>query len=79
VPQSVVQRVGLQMAELWWLGFIIGGSIGLALSMLYSWRIDVHYQNGYWAGRSSGWKSANEHYEKIRKLRAETVFDYDKN
>ena len=67
------------MAELWWLGFIIGGSIGLALSMFYSWRIDVHYQNGYWAGRSAGWKSCLDHQAKVQKMKLEQVFDYDKN
>jgi hypothetical protein len=68
-----------KMAELWWFGFIIGGSIGLMLTMLYSWRIDVHYQNGYWAGRSSGWKSCLDHQAKVQKLKLEQVFDYDKN
>ena len=34
---------------------------------------------GYWSGRAAGWRAANEHYEKVRKLKSQSVFDYDKN
>ena len=37
------------------------------------------FDAGYWSGRSTGWRAANEHYEKIRKLKSQSVFDYDKN
>jgi len=36
------------------------------------------FDRGFWSGRSSGWRAANEHYEKIRKLKSKSVFDYDK-
>jgi hypothetical protein len=36
------------------------------------------FNRGYWSGRSAGWRAANEHYEKVRKLKYESVFDYDK-
>ena len=60
-------------------GFIIGCIIGLALYFLDEWRMDKHYQNGYWAGRSAGWKSCIDHQAKIQKLKLDQVFDYDKN
>ena len=40
--------------------------------------MDQAWDRGYWSGRSAGWRSANEHYEKVRKLKSESVFDYDK-
>ena len=60
-------------------GFIIGCLIGLGLYFLDEYRMDKHYQNGYWAGRASGWKSCLDHQAKIQKLKLEQVFDYDKN
>lgn len=40
--------------------------------------MEQSFDRGYWSGRSAGWRAANEHYEKIRKLKSESVFDYDK-
>jgi hypothetical protein len=37
------------------------------------------FDRGFWSGRAAGWRAANEHYEKVRKLKSESVFDYDKN
>jgi hypothetical protein len=60
-------------------GFIIGCLVGLGLYFLDEYRMDKHYQSGYWAGRSAGWKSCIEHQAKIQKLKLDQVFDYDKN
>ena len=60
-------------------GFIIGCIIGLALYFLYEHIKDEAYDNGYWAGRSAGWKSCIDHQAKIQKLKLDQVFDYDKN
>ena len=60
-------------------GFIIGCLIGLGLYFLDEYRMDNHYQNGYWAGRSAGWKSCLEHQAKVQKMKLEQVFDYEKN
>ncbi len=38
-------------------GFIIGCLIGLGLYFVYEHIKDESYQNGYWAGRTAGWKS----------------------
>jgi hypothetical protein len=60
-------------------GFIIGCLVGLGLYFLDEYRMDKHYQNGYWAGRSAGWKASIEHQQKIRAMKSRAVFDYDKN
>jgi hypothetical protein len=36
------------------------------------------FDRGFWSGRAAGWRAANEHYEKVRKLKSKSVFDYDK-
>ena len=71
--------MGERIMEIVGYGFIIGCIIGLALYFLDEWRMDKHYQNGYWAGRSAGWKSCIDHQAKIQKLKLDQVFDYDKN
>ncbi len=53
------------------LGIIIGYGIYLTIK-------DNAFDRGYWSGRSAGWRAANEHYEKVRKLKSQSVFDYDK-
>jgi hypothetical protein len=60
-------------------GFIIGCLVGLVLYFLDEYRMDKHYQNGYWAGRSAGWKASIEHQQKLRALKSRAVFDYDKS
>ena len=40
--------------------------------------MDQAFDRGYWSGRAAGWRAANEHYEKVRKLKSQSVFDYDK-
>jgi hypothetical protein len=27
------------------------------------------FDRGFWSGRAAGWRAANEHYEKVRKLK----------
>ena len=53
------------------LGIIIGYGIVTKI-------MDQAFDRGYWSGRSAGWRAANEHYEKVRKLKSQSVFDYDK-
>jgi hypothetical protein len=60
-------------------GFIIGCLIGLGLYFVYEHIKDESYQNGYWAGRTAGWKSCLDHQAKVQKMKLEQVFDYDKN
>jgi hypothetical protein len=38
-----------------------------------------HYENGYWSGRQDGWRASLEHQERVRKMKLDQVFDYDKN
>ena len=40
--------------------------------------MDQAFDRGFWSGRAAGWRAANEHYEKVRKLKSQSVFDYDK-
>ena len=40
--------------------------------------IDQAVDRGFWLGRAAGWRAANEHYEKVRRLKSQSVFDYDK-
>lgn len=59
-------------------------SIGIFCLMIIlvaidDWRLDKHYQNGYWAGRSAGWKSCLDHQAKVQAMKLDQVFDYDKN
>jgi hypothetical protein len=58
-----------------WIYSVIGLLIGYwAITKI----MDQAFNRGYWSGRSAGWRAANEHYEKVRKLKYESVFDYDK-
>ncbi len=54
-------------------------SLMIVLFAIDEWRLDRHYQNGYWAGRSAGWKSCLEHQAKVQAMKLDQVFDYDKN
>ncbi len=38
-----------------------------------------HYESGYWTGRNEGWRASLEHQERVRKMKSDQVFDYDKN
>jgi hypothetical protein len=58
---------------------ILAGFVGMVIYFIDEWRMEKHYENGFWAGRSAGWKASNEHQEKLRKLKSRAVFDYDKN
>ena len=56
----------------------------IAGSMAVTWWLIKHtnneqWDNGYWAGRNEGWRASLEHQERVRKMKAEQVFDYDKN
>jgi len=53
------------------LGYLIGWYVVTKI-------MDKAFDRGYWSGRSAGWRSANEHYERVRKLKSQSVFDYDK-
>ena len=53
------------------LGYLIGWYVITKI-------MNQSFNRGYWSGRSAGWRAANEHYEKVRKLKYESVFDYDK-
>ena len=66
----------IETTALWiWLYFMLGIIIGYGIVTKI---IDQAFNRGYWSGRSAGWRAANEHYEKVRKLKYESVFDYDK-
>jgi hypothetical protein len=71
--------VGSDMIEtttLWiWLYCMLGIVIGYGIYLKIK---DKAFDQGYWSGRSAGWRAANEHYEKVRKLKSQSVFDYDK-
>jgi hypothetical protein len=53
------------------LGYLIGWWVITTI-------MDRAFDRGFWAGRAAGWRAANEHYEKVRKLKSQSVFDYDK-
>lgn len=38
-----------------------------------------YYEKGYWSGRNDGWRASLEHQERIRRMRNDEVFDYEKN
>ena len=58
---------------------ILAGIAGMIFYFIDEWRLDRHYQNGYWAGRSAGWKSCLDHQAKVKAMKLDQVFDYDKN
>ena len=66
----------LETTAAWlWLYAMLGLVTGWwAITMI----MDQAFDRGYWSGRSAGWRAANEHYEKVRKLKSQSVFDYDK-
>jgi hypothetical protein len=63
------------------LGFIFFYSL-MAMALLY-WLFDLfktrYYDKGYWCGRQDGWRASLEHQERIRRMRSNEVFDYEKN
>ena len=67
------------MFELWLTGFIIGSILGITLYLGYCWIVETAFDKGYWAGRSAGWKSCLDHQAKVKKLKLDQVFDYEKN
>lgn len=58
---------------------IIGGIAGMIWYFIDEYRLEKHYDKGYWAGRNEGWKAALDHQQKITKLKSRAVFDYDKD
>jgi len=54
----------------------------IGMCLLY-WVYDkiktIYYEKGYWAGRNEGWRASIEHQERIRRMRNDEVFDYEKN
>ena len=66
----------IETTALWiWLYCMLGIIIGYGIVTKI---ISQAFDRGYWSGRSAGWRAANQHYEKVRKLKYESVFDYDK-
>lgn len=57
---------------------LIAGSMAVLWWLIYHTNND-HYETGYWAGRNDGWRASLEHQERIRKMKSDQVFDYDKN
>jgi hypothetical protein len=66
----------LREAAFMWFYIMLGSG---TIYWIYDRLKSNSYDAGYWCGRSAGWRAANEHYEKIRKLKSQSVFDYDKN
>jgi hypothetical protein len=63
---------------------ILGMWLLIAGSMAVAWWLikhtnNEHYENGYWSGRQDGWRASLEHQERVRKMKSDQVFDYDKN
>jgi len=78
--QIVCVYVGSDMIEtttLWlWLYAMLGLVIGWwAITKI----MEQAFDRGFWSGRAAGWRAANEHYEKVRKLKSQSIFDYDNN
>jgi hypothetical protein len=66
----------IKTTTLWlWLYAMLGLVIGWGIIVKI---MEQSFDRGYWSGRSAGWRAANEHYEKVRKLKSNQVFDYDK-
>ena len=63
---------------------IVGMWLLIAGSMAVAWWTikhtnNGHYESGYWSGRNDGWRASLEHQERVRKMKSDQVFDYDKN
>lgn len=56
---------------------------GLIATALLFWAYDkvktMYYEKGYWSGRNDGWRASLQHQERIRRMRNDEVFDYEKN
>jgi len=66
----------LREAGFMWFYIMLGiGTMGWIISRIK----ENAYQAGFWSGRSSGWKSCIEHQAKIKEMKLDQVFDYDKN
>jgi hypothetical protein len=63
---------------------ILGMWLLIAGSMAVAWWTIKHtnnenYETGYWTGRQDGWRASLEHQERVKKMKLDQVFDYDKN
>jgi hypothetical protein len=54
----------------------------IGMCLLY-WAYDkvktLNFEKGYWSGRNDGWRASLQHQERIRRMRNDEVFDYEKN
>ena len=77
--QIVCVYVGSDMIETTAPWLVIYSILGYLIGWYVITKIMAQsFDRGFWSGRSAGWRAANEHYEKVRKLKYESVFDYDK-
>jgi hypothetical protein len=53
--------------------------VALALGLIYEALKEHYYEQGFWAGRSSGWKASLEHQQKLQRMKSRAVFDYEQN
>ncbi len=63
---------------------ILGMWLSIAGILIILWYVvnntnESHYDRGYWTGRQDGWRASLEHQERVRKMKLDQVFDYDKN
>jgi len=77
--QIVCVYVGSDMIETTAPWLVIYSILGYLIGWYVITKIMAQsFDRGFWSGRSAGWRAANEHYEKVRKLKSQSVFDYDK-
>lgn len=58
---------------------IAGMFAALAVGLIYMALKEHYYEQGFWAGRSSGWKASLEHQQKLQRMKSRAVFDYEQN
>jgi hypothetical protein len=63
-------------AALW---TVAGMFVALASALIYEALKEHYYEQGFWAGRSSGWKASLEHQQKLQRMKSRAVFDYEQN
>jgi len=77
--QIVCVYVGSDMIETTTPWLVIYSILGYLVGWYVITKIMAQsFDRGFWSGRAAGWRAANEHYEKVRKLKSQSVFDYDK-
>lgn len=62
-------------------GYILFGTLFATLILIWVGYkcYEYIYERAYWSGRNDGWRASVQHQERVRRMKLDEVFDYEKN